>query len=111
MRYYIALGENLCKYIVEKQYEKASDIIKDNDGDIICYNPTEDCFESLIECISGWCDLMVLSSEELDEIAKFVELDRPIFKVGEEEIPIEKMTEFLKESSIRQLVSKQILST
>lgn len=111
MRYYIALGVDLCRYFINNQYKEAGDCIASKNGDIIAYNPTEDSFEELIETISGWTDLMVLDSEKLDKISDFVELDRPVFKVGDDMLPIEKLTEFLKESSIKELISKQILVT
>lgn len=109
MRYYIALGLDLCKCIANQEYQDIKAIIENKDGDIIAYNPTEDSFEELIECLSGWKDIKVLDSETLDKISDFVELDRPVFKVGEDLLPIERLTEFLQESSIRELISKQIL--
>lgn len=111
MRYYIALGLDLCKSITNNQYEKVKTLIEDNSGDIIAYNPTEDSFEELIESLTGWDDIQVLDSETLDKISDFVELDRPVFKIGDDTLPIEKLTEFLKESSIKELISKQILVT
>lgn len=108
MKYYIAMGE-ICELIEGKRFSEAGEILnKGLGGTIIAFNPLEDNFEELISETSG-LTTKILTSEELNEIQKRVQMYRPIYKIGDERIPYERMTSFFTEASIKELTSKEIL--
>ena len=110
MRYYIALGRTLCTLIKNNACKYMPGVITSCNGDIIAYNPKEDSFKEFIDSITGWEKIMILTSEQLDEIEKYVEIDRAKFKIGDEMLPIEILSNFINSESIKKLISKKILT-
>jgi len=64
----VAYGEKVCNAINEEDYEEVAKTLKNNDGDIIKFNPFEDSIEELLEHLEGNFNFQVVSDKELDII-------------------------------------------
>lgn len=109
MRHYIAVGSPVCHMIEKKAYDNAGVLLtRGVQGTILAFNPLKDSLIELLKTVSGQ-ESRVLTTEELDEIMRYVDLERPIYTVGYESMPYEKLSEFFTEHSIKELTEKEIL--
>lgn len=67
---YIAFGSHLINNIEEGNYNYASHLIKNNDGDIIGWNPKKDNIEELFKQLRGNTDFVEISAKTLKKINK-----------------------------------------
>ena len=64
----IAFGENLVSDIENEDYKSAKNRIKQNDGDIIGWNPRKDNVEELFQHIRGEGNFVEISQKQLKKI-------------------------------------------
>ena len=108
MRHYIAVGK-VVAMIEARAYEEAGEkLVEGSLGTILAFNPLEDSLTELLKVISGF-ESKVLTTVELDELMKHVQIERPIYTVDYKSIPYEKVSTFFTEASIKELTSKNIL--
>lgn len=67
---YIAFGENLIIDLEEQDYKSASNRIKNNEGDIIGWNPKKDDIEELFQHLRGNNNFIEISAKTLKKIDK-----------------------------------------
>jgi hypothetical protein len=65
----IVYGEELIRHLDSQEWDLAVNYIKDNNGDIVGYNPQKDIGE-LFEHIRGSLDFREVTQKELNEINK-----------------------------------------
>lgn len=64
----IAYGEKLVEAIIDKDFDTASVLIKNGDGDIVGYSPFEDDIEELFQHIRGSFNFIEVSEKILKKV-------------------------------------------
>jgi len=67
---YIAFGSHLINNIEEGNFNYASHLIKNNDGDVVGWNPRTDNIEELFQHLRGNTDFVEISAKTLKKINK-----------------------------------------
>jgi len=67
---FIAFGENLIVDLEEQEYNSAKNRIKNNDGDVIGWNPRTDDIEELFQHLRGNNNFVEISAKTLKKINK-----------------------------------------
>lgn len=66
--YNIALGESLVKNLENGNYRNSAELLKNNEAQIIVFNPLQDDFSMLIDNLKGYLDFSIINEDDLRKV-------------------------------------------